>query len=75
MKQTDLFEFSEKRDDPIYMELEKLMNGTPSVEISTYIITKNSFDLFEIENKEVHDCVSSIDQCYQYLYTNLKQKG
>ncbi|GGF10184.1 hypothetical protein GCM10010954_05890 [Halobacillus andaensis] len=72
MKQGELFDFVGENLDPLYNELEKLAQGTPSVMIANYKIRKNSFGIFEIEGDGVFDCASSLEQCYKYLRLSIK---
>ncbi|MGP4062813.1 hypothetical protein [Halobacillus sp. H74] len=67
MEQTSWFDFVEKERDPVYGELQKLTNDNRKVCIAPFTITKNRFSLIEIESDGIHDCVSTLEQCYQYL--------
>ncbi|KHE72598.1 hypothetical protein [Halobacillus sp. BBL2006] len=77
MEQTSWFELVEDEWDPIYVELQKFSQNHPVVHIPPFTITKNKFELFEIEAEGVHDCVSTLEQCYRYLcaYSGDKEKA
>lgn len=72
MRQEELFNFIGENLDPLYKELEKLVQGAPSVRIANYKIRKNRFGIFEIEGEGVFDCASSLEQCYRYLRLSIK---
>ncbi|TGB02015.1 hypothetical protein [Halobacillus salinus] len=65
MEQTSWFD-GRKESDPLYAELQKL-DLQEVVYIDTFTIRKNEFDLYEIEDDQTHDCVSTLEKCYQYV--------
>lgn len=67
MGQTSWFDFVKKERDPVYEQLKKLTDNHTKVQIGPYTITLNHFDLIEIEGEGIHDCASSLEQCYHYL--------
>ncbi|MBH0231706.1 hypothetical protein LCL89_13085 [Halobacillus yeomjeoni] len=67
MEQTSWFDLLGNDVDPIYLELKKFSDGQTTVHIRPFTITKNRYDLYEIETEGIHDCVSTIEECYQYL--------
>ncbi|MGP4076742.1 hypothetical protein [Halobacillus sp. K22] len=68
MEQGSWFELAEDEWDPIFLELQRFSNDNcRTITIHPFTITKNNYGLYEIENEEVHDCVSTMDQCYRYL--------
>ncbi|ARI79041.1 hypothetical protein [Halobacillus mangrovi] len=67
MEQASCFELLEDEWDPIYVELQKFSQAQNVVHISPFTITKNDYDLYEIESEGIHDCVSTLEQCYRYL--------
>ncbi|WP_027953299.1 hypothetical protein [Halobacillus kuroshimensis] len=70
MEQANGFDFVDRAHDPIFLELRKLTEGCPTVTIASYTVTLNAFSLFEIESIGIHDCVSTLEQCYRYLCTH-----
>ncbi|WP_226585606.1 hypothetical protein [Halobacillus litoralis] len=72
MEQASWFDFVEREHDPVYCELQKLTEKSNSIRIASFTITLNSFALIEIEADGVHDCVSTMEECYLYLCECMK---
>lgn len=72
MEQTSCFDWMED-SDPIFVELQKLAQES-SVDIPPFTITRNRYDLFELESSDVHDCCSTIEECYRYLCEYVSNK-
>ncbi|WP_173916401.1 hypothetical protein [Halobacillus sp. Marseille-Q1614] len=73
MEQTSLFDNQASANDPLFQMLSQLECGM-SLMVSSFKVTRNTYGLFEIENNEVHDCKSTVEECYAYLCRAILEK-
>lgn len=69
MEQASWFD-ERKENDPLFLELQRV-DHQAQVYIAPFTIRKNEFGLYEIEDVHTHDCVSTLDKCYQYVTRRL----
>lgn len=64
MEQMNIYSFLGYECDPLYIQLKKLKKGE-KIKFDDFVITKNEFNLFEIESEFIHLTGDSADAIYK----------
>lgn len=67
--QTNLYEFLNLFDDPVFNKLKNLLIDE-EIQIDSFTIRKTN-KFYEVENEEMHEAFESLDECYSFLSTHL----
>lgn len=65
MDNVNIYEIIGVTIDPVYMAINQLWEND-EILIDKYIIRKTN-KFYEIENRDLHECFSEKEECYQFL--------
>lgn len=69
VEQTNLYDFLDLRDDPVFNQIESLNDGE-EIQIDSFYIRKTE-KFYEVENEEIHEGFKTIRKCYSFICSNL----
>jgi len=67
--QTTLYEFLEPNEDPVFNKIEKLREGE-EIQIDSFSVRRTD-KFYEVENDEFHEPFRTLDNCYNFISSNL----